>query len=116
MQQHPSGINALMQLSVTEYRELKNLLTEEDVIPSTPLSSPSSLLSEADLINWIDLEELLDQSDPLRPALDDLKTKSTVFPPCQLTKVSNFFLKWFLIKFLSSLYPFGACRSVLYPN
>lgn len=84
-----SGINSLMQLSMVECRELRDLLLDEvDTIspPITPPSSPTPLLEAADQMmeaadQRMNLSDSFDHDidDSLTPKISHLRFKSKVF-------------------------------------
>lgn len=56
------------------------------------LDTPPSFEEEVDLIDYIDLEALLDPSSHLNPNLLAIKNKSQTFPP-SISASANLFLK-----------------------
>lgn len=91
-----SGINSLMQLSIVECRELRDLLLNEVdniSLPTSPPSSPTPLLEGADqMLNPLDSTDQ-DALDPLTPKTSDLREKSKIFPPALINKSALLFLK-----------------------
>lgn len=82
-----------MQLTMTECRELRDLLLDESISllsPTSPPSTPSALLAafeseQSPIADQNPEPETVSIDTPL-PSLTDLKAKSTVFPPASINK------------------------------
>lgn len=85
-----------MQLSLTECRELRDLLlddTDDSPVPYTSPSSPTALLEAAAASPNTSQISDLNPTDPLTPNTLDLRDKSRVFPPSSINKSAQLFLK-----------------------
>lgn len=91
-----SGTNYLMQLSLTECRELRDLLLEDmddSQMSSTPPSSPTPLLEAAEAALNTPQIGPKNPTDSLVPNTLDLRAKSKVFPSSSTSKSEQLFLK-----------------------
>lgn len=81
------GLDALLQLKMSECRDLCDLLTSTADDEETIMGSPTDLIDvEPDLIDEIDLDDFLDQEGLTVPDLSKFKRKSKTFLHLSLNK------------------------------
>lgn len=81
------GLEALLQLKKSKCRDLCDLLSSTAEDDDTIMGSPTDLTdAELDLIDWIDLDDFVDQEDRTVPDLSKFKKKSKMFPHLSLNK------------------------------
>lgn len=98
-----TGLNSLMQLSVAECPDLRDLLLDEtntSSLTATLPSSPTPLLEAAERFlspsgQGMDFlpSPVQEVTDPLLPTITDLRAKSHVFPVSSTNKSAQIFLK-----------------------